>query len=93
VVIIIVASGVPSGYLSTAEGAEQSALASEASGLNFSFTPVSGLGSQAASYSYTADGISASGVIAEQGSDVVGVFTSLLTTSVSSEESLVRALL
>jgi hypothetical protein len=93
VVIVVVASGVPSNYFSTEEGAESSALAAAASGLNFSFTPISGLGSEAASYSFTYSGISESGVIAQQGSDVVAVLTSLLTASVSSEENLVRSLL
>jgi hypothetical protein len=37
--------------------------------------------------------VAASGVIAEQGGDMVGVFTSLLSTSISSEENLVKSLL
>ncbi|MGO8687328.1 MAG: hypothetical protein ACLQT7_09160 [Candidatus Dormibacteria bacterium] len=90
VVVVVLASGVPSSYFSTEEQAQEADLGS---GLNISYTPISGLGDQAASYSYSAEGLTASGVIALKGSNVVGVFTDGLSTSVSSEESLVRSLL
>lgn len=88
VVILVMASGVPSSYFSTEEQAQTSDL-----GSSISYTPISGLGDQAASYSYSASGLTASGVIALKGSDVVGVFTDGVTTSLSSEENLVRSLL
>jgi hypothetical protein len=88
VVIVVMASGVPSSYFSTEEQEQTSDL-----GSSISYTPVSGLGDQAASYNYSADGLTASGVLALQGTDVVGVFTDGVSTSLSSEESLVRSLL
>jgi hypothetical protein len=90
VVIVVLATGVPSSYFATEEQAQESDLGS---GTNISYTPVSGLGDQAASYSYSAEGLTASGVIALKGSNVVGVFTDGLSTSISSEENLVRSLL
>jgi hypothetical protein len=92
-VTVSVASGVPSNYLSTAEGVESSALAAAASGLNFSFTPVSGLGSQAVSFSLTLGAVTESGVLAQQGSDVVDVFTEGTSASLSQIETLVKQLL
>ena len=88
VVIVVLASGVPSSYFSTEEQAQTSDL-----GSSINYSPISGLGDQAASYQYTADGLTASGVLALKGSDVVGVFTDGLNTSLSSEENLVRTLL
>jgi hypothetical protein len=92
VVIVVKATGVPSNYFSTEESAEQQTDSS--AGLNISFTPISGVGSEAASYTYSADGLTATGVIAQQGSTVAGVFTSMLSgATVGQCENLVKQLL
>ena len=93
-IIVVKATNVPSDYFSTEESSEQ-ATDSQA-GLSINFTPLSGVGSEAASYSYSADGVTASGVIAQSGSTVAGVFTSGTTGAVGSvnqEENLVKQLL
>ena len=92
VVIVEVANGVPSSFFSTEEASEKTS--DSAAGLNINFAPISGVGSEAASYTYSIDGVSASGVIAQQGSTVAGVFTSMLTSvTLSQEENLVKDLL
>ena len=92
VVIVVGANGVPSSFFSTEETTEQQS--DSAAGLNINFTPISGLGSQAASYTYSIDGATASGVIAQSGSTVAGVFTSMLSgVTISQEENLVKDLL
>jgi hypothetical protein len=94
VIIVVEASNVPSSYFSTEEQSEESS--DSAAGLSINFTPLSGVGSQAASYSYSADGVTASGVIAQSGGTVAGVFTSGTSGalgSVSQEENLVKQLL
>ena len=92
VVIVVGANGVPSSFFSTEETTEQQS--NSAAGLNINFTPISGLGSQAASYTYSIDGATASGVIAQSGSTVAGVFTSMLSgVTISQEENLVKDLL
>jgi hypothetical protein len=92
VVIVVKATNVPSNYFSTEESAQQ-ATDSQA-GLAITFQPVSGVGSEAASYTYSAGGLTATGVIAQQGSTVAGVFTSMLTgATVGQCENLVKQLL
>ena len=87
VVIVIGAHGVPTSFFSTEETTEQQS--SAASGVNINFAPLSGVGSQAASYTYSIDGYSASGVIAQSGSTVAGVFTSMVSgVTLSGEENL-----
>ncbi len=92
VIIVVKATGVPSNYFSTEESSEQQT--DSAAGLNINFTPISGVGSEAASYTYSADGITATGVIAQQGNTVAGVFTSMLSgATVSQCENLVKQLI
>jgi hypothetical protein len=92
VVIVVGANDVPSSFFSTEEATEQQS--DSAAGLNINFAPVAGLGSQAASYTYSIDGVSASGVIAQQGNTVAGVFTSMLSgVTISQEENLVKDLI
>ena len=87
VVIVVVANGVPSSFFSTEETSEQTSASS--AGLNINFAPISGVGSEAASYTYSIDGVSASGVIAQSGSTVAGVFTSMVSgVTLSGEENL-----
>jgi hypothetical protein len=91
VVVIALASGLPSSYLTQAE--QQQMAEEEASGVSINFTPISGLGDEAASYQYTADGRTVEGVLAGQGGNFAGVFTDGATASLSQCESLVSSLL
>ena len=92
VIIVVKATNVPSNYFSTEESSQQAT--DTAAGLTINFQPISGLGSEAASYTYSASGITATGVIAQQGSTVAGVFNSMVRgTTVSQCENLVKQLL
>jgi hypothetical protein len=91
VVIIALASGLPSGYLSTEEQKEVASL--QAANINLNFTPLSGLGDEAATYQYTANGLTVEGVLAGQGGNFAGVFTEGTSASLSQIESLVKQLL
>ena len=91
VVIIALASGLPSSFLSTEEQKQVASL--QAANLSINFTPLSGLGDEAATYQYTAAGKIVEGVLAGQGGNFVGVFTEGTSASLSQIESLVKQLL
>ncbi len=91
VVIIALASGLPSGYLATEEQKQVASL--QANNININFTPISGVGDEAASYQYTANAVTVEGVLAGQGGNFVGVFTEGTSASLSQIESLVKQLL
>jgi hypothetical protein len=92
VIIVVKATGVPSSYFATEEAAEKATDAT--SGLSITFAPLSGVGDEAASYTYAAGGITETGVIAQQGGTVAGVFTSMLSAATISQcENLVKQLL
>jgi hypothetical protein len=91
VVIVVQASGLPSSFFSTEEQKQVASL--QANNLNINFTPVSGVGDQAATYLYTANGRTVEGVLAAQGGNFAGVFTEGTPASLSQIESLVKQLL
>jgi hypothetical protein len=91
VVIIALASGLPSGYLSTEEQKQVASL--QAENISVNFAPLSGLGDEAATYQYSAAGLTVEGVLAGQGGNFAGVFTDGTSASLSQIESLVRQLL
>ncbi|MGA8016527.1 MAG: hypothetical protein WCB85_11475 [Candidatus Dormiibacterota bacterium] len=90
-VIIALAAGLPSSYFSDEEQKQVASL--KAAGLNINFAPLSGLGDEAATYQYTANGATVEGVLAGQGGNFVGVFTEGTTASLSQIQSLVQQLL
>jgi len=91
VVIVALGAGVPTGWFTTQE---QEQIASEQrAGLTINFTPLSGVGDEAATYQYTANGATVEGVLAVQGGNFVGVFTDGTSASLSQIESLVKSLL
>jgi hypothetical protein len=91
VVIIALASGLPSSYLSTEEQKQVASL--QALNIGVTFAPASGLGDEAATYQYTANSMTVEGVLAGQGGNFVGVFTEGTSASLSQIESLVKQLL
>ncbi len=91
VVIIALASGLPSSYLSQEE--QQQVQSEAAAGININFTPISGLGDEAATYQYSAAGLTVEGVLAGQGGNFAGVFTDGTSASLSQIENLVKQLL
>jgi hypothetical protein len=91
VVIIALASGLPSSYLSTEEQKQVQSL--QQADISINFTPISGLGDEAATYQYSANGATVEGVLAGQGGNFVGVFTEGTSASLSTIESLVKQLL
>jgi hypothetical protein len=92
VIVVIKATGVPSNYFSTAEAAQKAA--NSTSGVSITFQPISGVGDEAASYTYASGSATETGVIAQQGGTLAGVFTSMLTgASISQCENLVKQLL
>jgi hypothetical protein len=91
VVIVVLGSGLPSSFLSTEEQKEVASL--QAANFSINFTPVSGVGDQAATYMYTANGLTVEGVLAGQGGNFAGVFTEGTSASLSQIESLVKQLL
>jgi hypothetical protein len=91
VVIIALASGLPSSYLSQEEQKQVQSL--QAAGVSINFAPLSGLGDEAATYQYTAAGLTVEGVLAGQGGNFVGVFTTGTSASLSQIENLVKQLL
>jgi len=91
VVIVGLGAGVPTDWFNSQE---QEQIASEQkAGLSINFTPLSGLGDEAATYQYTASGATVEGVLAIQGGNFAGVFTDGTTASLGQIESLVRSLL
>jgi hypothetical protein len=91
VVIIALASGLPSSYLSTEEQKQVASL--QGIGVSVNFAPISGVGDEAASYQYSAAGLIVEGVLAGQGGNFVGVFTEGTSASLSQIVSLVKQLL
>jgi hypothetical protein len=91
VVIIALAAGLPSSYFSQEEQKQVASL--KAAGVNINFAPLSGLGDEAATYQYTADGLTVEGVLAGQGGNFAGVFTDGTTATLGQIESLVQQLL
>jgi hypothetical protein len=93
VVLVILASGVPSGWYTTEEQMQQQS--QSAAGLNISFTPISGIGSDAATYDQTIGGRTRAGCLAQSGGGFVGVFTggNGTSASLSQIENLVKQLL
>jgi hypothetical protein len=90
-VIIALASGLPSSYFATEEQKEVASL--QGIGVSINFTPISGLGDEADTYQYSAAGLNVEGVLAGQGGNFAGVFTDGTSASLSQIEGLVRQLL
>ncbi len=88
-VVVSIVHGISTSYLSTAEATLQAT----ASTTGFSFTPVSGLGDQAYSYSYSVTAGTALGVIAVKGTTFVGIACTFTTTSLSKIEAYASQLL
>ena len=86
---IVVDNSIAAGYLSTAEASMAAAVTS----LNLNFTPVSGVGDSAYSYSYPLGSQTAQGILAAKGSTFVGIYCTATTASLSQIESLVKTLL
>ena len=91
VVVVGLASGLPSDWYQNEE--QQEVSQEKADGISINFQPLSGLGDEAATYTYTAAGATVEGCVAEQGGNFVGVFTDGTTATLSQIESLVRSLL
>jgi hypothetical protein len=91
VVIVALGAGVPTSWFTTQEQEQVANL--QAAHLSINFTPLSGLGDQAATYQYTANGETVEGVLAIQGGNFAGVFTDGTSASLSQIESLVKSLL
>jgi hypothetical protein len=86
---IVVDNSIAAGYLSTAEAS----MAAAETSLNLNFTPVSGVGDSAYSYSYPLGSLTAQGILAAKGSTFVGIYCTATTASLSQIESLVKTLL
>jgi len=91
VVIIALASGLPSSYFSTEEQKQVQSL--QAAGVTINFAPISGLADEAATYQYSAAGLTVEGVLAGQGGNFAGVFTDGTSASLTQIENLVKQLL
>jgi hypothetical protein len=91
VVIVALGAGVPTSWFTTQEQEQVASL--QKADLSINFTPLSGLGDEAATYQYTANGATVEGVLAIQGGNSAGVFTDGTSASLSQIESLVKSLL
>ncbi len=91
VVIVALGAGVPTSWFNTQEQEQVASL--QQTGLSINYTPLSGLGDEAATYQYTANGENVAGVLAIQGGNFAGVFTDGTSASLSQIESLVKSLL
>jgi hypothetical protein len=89
-VVVSIVNGIPTSYLSGAEASMQAA----ATTTGFAFTPVSGVGTEAFSYSYT---VSSSetvlGIIAVKGTTFVGLACTGTTTTLAKVEAYANQLL
>jgi len=86
-VLIILVNDVPAAYLSTAEAS----FAATQSSVNF--TPVSGIGDEAYSYSYALGATTAEGILAVKGTSFVGLYCTATTATMAQVQALVRQLL
>jgi hypothetical protein len=91
VVIVALASGVPSGFITEEEQKQLTNL--QGQGVTVSFAPLSGLGDEAATYRYSAAGLTVEGVLAVQGGNFVGIFTEGTSATLTQIENLVKQLL
>jgi hypothetical protein len=91
VVIVALGAGVPTSWFTSQEQEQVASL--QKADLSINFTPLSGLGDEAATYQYTANGATVEGVLAIQGGNFAGVFTEGTSASLSQIESLVKSLL
>ncbi|MGD0833455.1 MAG: hypothetical protein ABSA40_03385 [Candidatus Dormibacteria bacterium] len=91
VVIVALASGVPSGFITQEEQKQLTSL--QGIGVTVSFAPLSGVGDEAATYQYSAAGLTVEGVVAGQGSNFVGIFTEGTPATLAQIENLVKQLL
>ncbi len=62
----------------------------QAEGVSVNFAPLSGLGDEAATYQYSAAGMTVEGVLAGQGGNFVAIFTTGTSASLSQIENLVK---
>lgn len=88
-VILSIVHGIPTGYLAEAEATMQASSAS----LGLGFTPLSGVGDQAYTYSYTLSTETALGIMAVKGTTYVGIACTGTTTSLSKVETYASQLL
>ena len=88
-VILSIVHGIPTGYLAEAEATMQASSAS----LGLGFTPLSGVGDQAYTYSYTLSTETALGIMAVKGTTYVGIACTGTTTSLSKVEAYASQLL
>ena len=89
-VILSIVHGIPTGYLAEAEATMQASSAS----LGLGFTPLSGVGDQAYTYSYTVTASeTALGIMAVKGTTYVGIACTGTTTSLSKVETYASQLL
>ncbi len=89
-VILSIVHGIPTGYLAEAEATMQASSAS----LGLGFTPLSGVGDQAYTYSYTVTASeTALGIMAVKGTTYVGIACTGTTTSLSKVEAYASQLL
>jgi hypothetical protein len=87
---VSIVNGIPSSYLTTAEATMQAA----ATTTGFAFTPVSGVGTEAFSYSYAPTASeTALGIIAVKGTTFVGIACTGTTTTLSKVEAYASQLL
>lgn len=89
-VVISIVHGIPSTYVSTAEASMQASAAT----VGFAFTPVSGVGDEAYSYSYSlsASG-TALGILAVKGTTFVGIACTMTTATLTQVEAYANQLL
>ena len=89
-VILSIVHGIPTGYLAEAEATMQASSAS----LGLGFPPLSGVGDQAYTYSYTVTAAeTALGIMAVKGTTYVGIACTGTTTSLSKVETYASQLL
>ena len=87
---VSIVNNIPSAYLTTAEASMQAA----ATSTGFAFTPVSGVGTEAFSYSYAPTASeTALGIIAVKGTTFVGIACTGTTTTLSKVEAYASQLL
>jgi hypothetical protein len=88
-VLVVLAANVPTSYVNTAE---QQVTSQAPPSVTVSFSPISGVGAEAWSYSYAVGTEPVEGVVGVKGSSVVGVFCTGLPTTLSQIETLVNQL-
>jgi hypothetical protein len=88
-VVVSIVHGIDTSYLTTAEATLQATAAST----GFTFTPVSGVGDAAYSYSYNITSGTALGIIAVKGTTFVGIACTMTTTTLAKVEAYASQLL